>query len=115
MRNSYRAISTALLLGLTACSTINDSLQLGATAGFATGAAATYSAYSAAGANPQLKDVAMGAGIGMGIGLIASYLIHRSVEEERQLNQSDQTEMYFGDLPPSPFIVPKPLRKAVKK
>jgi hypothetical protein len=116
MRSSCRFVIAASLLFSTGCSTINDSLQLGATAGFASGAVATYAGYSAGGTKPNLETVAMGAGIGMGLGLLASYLVHRSVEEDRAQYSSDQTEMHFGDLPPNPFLVPKmPTRKAVKK
>lgn len=92
---------------LTACSTMSESLQLGTGVGAAVGAAATYAGHSGAGSKPTIEDVGLGAGIGIGIGLITSYFTHKSVENERRDNSAYQTEIYFGDLPPSPFIVPK--------
>ena len=44
-------------------------------------------------------------------GLIAAYFTHKAVEEDREQFHSDETEMHFGDLPPSPFVVPKMNRK----
>ncbi len=103
-----KLILYAFLLNTAACSTLNDSLKLGAGVGAASGAAATYSAYSSNGSSPSFENVAIGAGIGMGLGLLTSYIVHKQVEEDRQSNQFQQTEMHFGDLPPSPFIMPKP-------
>jgi hypothetical protein len=90
----------------TACSTLNDSMQLGAGMGALTGAAATYTSQSATGKNPESQDVLLGAAIGMGIGMVTSYFTHKKVEENR-LTLYQETEMHFGDLPPSPFILPK--------
>ena len=92
---------------LSACATMNESFELGAGVGAATGIAAVYAGHAGTGKGANVSDAAIGAGIGMGLGLLTSYLIHNSVEEKRQSLQSDQTEMNFGDLPPSPFIVPK--------
>ncbi len=108
MNNLYSL--TAILL-LSACSTLNDSLKLGATMGAVTGAAATYAAHSSTGATPKMEDVAVGAGAGLAIGLLTSYIVHKQVDEDRQTNQSDQIQMHFGDLPPSPFIMPPPTKK----
>lgn len=88
------------------CSTLNESLKLGAATGSFAGATTAYSAYSSVGPTPSFDRVAAGAGIGLGIGLLTSYLIHGKVEENRQ-NTSPVPEIYFGDLPPSPFIFPK--------
>lgn len=95
----------------TGCSTMNESLQLGASMGFASGALATYAGHSAAGSRANLEQVATGAGIGLGIGLLAAFLTHGSVVEERERNAADQTELHFGDLPPSPFLIPKAVTK----
>lgn len=92
---------------LTSCSTMNQSFQLGAGIGAASGIAAIYAGSAASGHNPNVSSVAISAGLGAGLGLLTSYLVHKSVEEDRASFQSDQTEMQFGDLPPSPFIVPK--------
>lgn len=91
----------------TSCASMNESLQLGAGMGALTGGAATYAAYSSTGRTPSVENVAIGAGIGIGVGLLASYLTHKSVEDKREDFKAEQTEMHFGDLPPSPFIVPK--------
>ena len=93
------------------CATMNDSLTLGASLGAATGAAATYIGYSAGGQSPALETVVVGAGIGTALGLITSYFTHKKVEEDRASYKSDQFEMYFGDLPPSPFIIPQSVTK----
>lgn len=98
------------------CATMNESVQLGATVGGLTGAAAVYGGQAAAGTKTSLADAAIGAGVGTVLGVISSYLIHGSVEERRASLQSEQTEMHFGDLPPSPFIVPNryPVKKGVR-
>lgn len=100
-------VLSTLLLTITACSTMNDSLKLGAALGAVTGAAATYSAQSATGGPVSGENIALGAGIGLGIGLLTSYVVHRQVESDRQSTDSQYTEMHFGDLPPSPFIMPR--------
>lgn len=92
------------------CSTLDQSFRLGAATGAIAGAAATYGANSAVGRNPSIEEVGIGASIGLGIGLIASYFVHQSVVEDRE-EMSRQTEIYFGDLPPSPFVIPQPKQK----
>lgn len=96
-----------LIFMAASCSTMNESLQLGSGVGALTGATAVYSAGLSTASKPSTSSIATSAAIGAGLGLIASYFVHRSVENERKLQHADQTEMYFGDLPPSPFIVPK--------
>lgn len=94
---------SAILLSTTACSTLNESMQLGATLGAVSGAAATYSANRSVDRTPSFEDVANGAVIGIGVGLLTSYLVHGKVESDR-FGGDGKTEMYFGDLPPSPFV-----------
>ena len=95
------------LMSLTSCASLNDSLQLGAGMGAVAGAAASYTAYKNSGREPKLEDVAIGAGVGMGLGLITSYLVHKSLSEEpRPYSENESPQMHFGDLPPSPFIMP---------
>jgi hypothetical protein len=89
------------------CTTLDQSFRLGAATGALTGAAATYAGNSASGRNPSIEEVGLGASIGLGIGLITSYFVHQQVVEERD-EMSKQTEIYFGDLPPSPFMIPQP-------
>jgi hypothetical protein len=96
------------------CSTMSQSLELGASMGFTMGALSTYGAHSAVGSKANLEQVAAGAGIGLGLGLLAAYLTHNSVQEERERNSTDQMELHFGDLPPSPFLIPKASKKGGK-
>src|ERR1700677_4273687 len=104
MRTKFLLLTLPLVAS---CTTMSDSLELGTGLGLASGAAATYSGFSAGGNNPTFQTVAIGAGIGTTIGLATAYFTHKKVESDRQSCQTDQIETHFGDLPPSPFIVPK--------
>lgn len=106
MRTAYKVIFSAYLLSTSACTTLNESMQLGGALGAASGAAATYSAYRSVDKTPSFENVASGAAIGLGVGLLTSYLVHGKVEEDRKIQFGDKTEVYFGDLPPSPFVFP---------
>lgn len=107
----YLLFLPTFTLLVSGCSTLNDSLQLGSIVGAAAGASATYAGYSSAGKSPTMGNVSLGAGVGAAVGLLASYFIHREVEKDRAGCELDQVDMNFGDLPPSPFIVPKSLKK----
>lgn len=89
------------------CTTLDQSYRLGGATGALVGAAATYAGHSSGGRNPSLEEVGVGASIGFGIGLITSYFIHQKVVEDRD-EMARRTEIYFGDLPPSPFVIPQP-------
>lgn len=108
-----------VLLGalLSSCATMNESLELGAGMGAATGLAAVYAGHIGTENPARFQDAAIGAGIGAGLGLLTSYLVHGEVEQKRQSLQAEDTEMHFGDLPPSPFITPKKLitKKGAKR
>lgn len=107
-----KAIPIALLaISISSCSTMNESMTLGLGLGAAAGGISTYAAQSTSGQPVSAENVALGAGLGVAAGLITSYFTHQSVEEHRQACMADQTEMHFGDLPPSPFIFPKTLPK----
>lgn len=108
--NKNNLLLSAILLFTSACSTLNESMQLGATLGAASGAAATYTARTSMGQKAEFDDVAAGAAIGLGVGLITSYLVHGQVTDGRN-GSSENTEMFFGDLPPSPFVFPKSTKK----
>jgi hypothetical protein len=92
------------------CTTLDQSFRLGAATGALTGAAATYAGNRLSGRNPSIEEVGLGASIGLGIGLITSYFVHQQVTEDRD-EMTRQTEIYFGDLPPSPFMIPQPKLK----
>ena len=101
---------TLLTTLTTGCSTLDQSFRLGAATGAVAGAAATYAAESASGRQPTFEDVGIGASIGLGLGLLTSYFVHQSVVEDRE-SSARQTEIYFGDLPPSPFVIPNSSNK----
>lgn len=96
---------TTLAMLTSGCSTLDQSFRLGAATGALAGAAATYASESASGRQPTFEDVGIGASFGLGLGLITSYFVHQSVVEDRE-SATRQTEIYFGDLPPSPFVIP---------
>ncbi len=94
-------------MALASCASLNESLQFGAGMGAVAGAASSYTAYKSSGRDPKLEDVAIGAGVGLGLGLITSYLVHKSLAEEpRPYSENETPQMHFGDLPPSPFVMP---------
>lgn len=97
----------AIAAMLSSCSTMNQSLELGATMGAASGIASAYAGSIGQKEGPTFSTVAIASGISMGIGMLTSYFVHKSVEEDRASSQADQIDMNFGDLPPSPFIIPK--------
>lgn len=104
-------ILLSLMLALSvSCSTLDQSFKLGATTGALTGMTATYAGHGVSGKPPTLEEVGLGASIGLGVGLLASYFIHQEVAKDREDN-SKETEIYFGDLPPSPFVIPQENKK----
>lgn len=109
-----KLVFSALLLCTTACSTMSESLQFGSGVGAMTGGIATYAGHKRAGHLASAEELALGASIGLGVGLLASYLTHKNTVEDRSSYQSDQTVMHFGDLPPSPFILPSTKKKGAK-
>lgn len=106
MRNAHKLVFSALLLSTSACSTLNESVQLGASMGAVSGAAVTSIAYADAGVKPESDVILSGAAIGMAVGLITSYITHKEVEQTRY-TPTDDPQTYFGDLPPNPFVIPK--------
>ena len=92
---------------MSSCATMSESMQLGASMGGVSGMAAAFAGRAGTGNPTSVNDVAIGAAIGTGLGVLTSYLVHNSVEERRQSIGADQMEMHFGDLPPSPFVLPR--------
>lgn len=105
----------ALPLLASGCSTMDQSLKLGGSLGAASGAAALYAGYAATGAENRGRAAMLGATVGLGFGLLTSYLIHRQVDAEREDFSADQLDMHFGDLPPSPFLIPRSMQKGGKR
>lgn len=91
---------------LSSCATMSESMQLGASMGGVTGITAALGGRAGTGNSASFNDLAIGAAIGTGLGVLTSYLVHNSVEERRQSINADKMEMHFGDLPPSPFVLP---------
>ena len=102
MPKAYKFVFPAALISLTACSTLNESIQLGASMGAVAGAAATYTAENSRGEKPSSDNVLAGAAVGLVAGIITSNIVHNKVAESR--GDCGKPEMYFGDLPPNPFI-----------
>lgn len=96
---------------ITSCTTLNDSMMLGATVGALTSVAAISDASNKTGQNVSNDELASGAGIGIALGLITSYLIHKDVIEKRGDVYQNLPEIHFGDLPPSPFIMSPAIKK----
>ncbi|MEQ1664453.1 MAG: hypothetical protein ABL927_03665 [Bdellovibrionales bacterium] len=94
----------SITLILPACSTLNESMQLGASMGAVSGAAATYAAARSHGGKPSSDNVMAGAAIGLVTGLITSHVLHTKFLGKTGENTST-TEMYFGYLPPNPFVL----------
>ena len=104
---NLKIILLTLILFENGCSTLDQSIELGASLGSLTGGATTFAGYSAGGNSPDLGTVAIGAGVGAILGIATSYFTHQSVAQDRKACEADQIEMHFGDLPPSPFVIPK--------
>jgi hypothetical protein len=103
-----RYIFIAFVL-LPACSTLDQSIRLGMISGTAAGLAAVHSTQNITGRPPTTEESMNAATLGLGLGIITSYFIHKQVADDR-LEAERKTELYFGDLPPSPFVLPT-LRK----
>jgi hypothetical protein len=118
LMNRYLCLTFTLVLSAWSdgCSTMDQSLALGGGIGTVAGATATFGGYFAGESRtPSVGTIAIGAGIGMAVGLVTAYFTHKSVTDDRNSCEADHIEMHFGDLPPSPFIVPKPeTKKGVK-
>jgi hypothetical protein len=102
-----KSIALILLFILPGCATLNDSLTLGLGIGTVTGAAATFAGFAAGDRPYTFENIAVGSGIGAAVGLVTSYFTHKKVEEDRKTYDNQTFEQHFGDLPPSPFIIPK--------
>ncbi len=93
-----------LMMFVTGCATRTRSLTLGGAGGVAIGAYTGSAVYSGPDKKVQMRNTLMGAGIGLGVGLLTSYLLHDHVEERLEVQRYEQDErLRFGDLPPNPF------------
>lgn len=93
-----------ILIFLSACASRSRSLALGGASGFVIGAASGSIAKHGDNVNRQISNTLIGAGIGLGVGLLSSYLLHDYVEERIEiLKYEEDDRIRFGDLPPNPF------------
>lgn len=91
-------------LSLSACSSLPRSLTLGGAGGLAVGAYAGSAVYSGPRNQIQTRNTLMGAGIGLGVGLLTSYLLHDHVQGRvNDIEAANDERLRFGDLPPNPF------------
>ena len=94
----------ALALTLVGCATLPRSLVLGGAGGLAIGAYTGSAVYSGPHREIQTRNIVMGAALGLGTGLLTSYLLHRHVEDRMDaLSEANDERLRFGDLPPNPF------------
>ena len=103
--NKFQLLCMALSITfLGSCSTRSRSLILGGAGGVALGGYTGSAVYSGPKRQIQTRNTVMGVGIGLGVGLLTSYLLHNSVEERFSTQKYYQDErLRFGDLPPNPF------------
>ena len=91
-------------LSLGACSSLPRSLALGGAGGLAVGAYTGSAIYSGPRKQIQTRNTIMGAGIGLGVGLLTSYLLHDHVQGRvNDVTEATDERLRFGDLPPNPF------------
>lgn len=90
----------------TSCAAQSDSLELGGVTGLLSGAASLAASQAAIG-NMSISRIATGAEVGALLGTVVSYFVHRAVQNSRKTDQEDVPQMYFGDLPPNPFVFSK--------
>lgn len=99
---------------LTACATLNDSMLLGASVGAITAGFATSTASQSIGKTATIDEMTTNASVGIVVGLISAFLIHENTRELRLDSYYQTPEIYFGDLPPSPFIMTPSEKKGRK-
>lgn len=93
-----------MMLMTSGCATHSRSLTLGGASGVAIGVGTGATAYPGYRGKGQTRNALIGAGIGLGVGLISSYLLHGHVEKRLEAQRYQQDErLRFGDLPPNPF------------
>jgi len=115
---SYILIITPLLLS--SCATQTKSLILGGLSGVTVGAAAGAIADNRDSGKRQSQNIGVGAAVGIGVGLLSSYLLDKHVNERLSGATSEMdNRIQFGDVPPNPFspsygFEPKRKRKGAK-
>lgn len=104
------------VLAVSSCASLKDSMILGGAVGAASVAVPMAISQSTYNHKVDAGQVATSAAVGLGIGLLTSYIIHKTVEREvRPYSTSETPEMHFGDLPPSPFVMPPVQIEKTKK
>lgn len=102
MRVAIWIVPFMMILG--GCASRSRSLIIGGAGGVAVGAYTGSAVYSGPRNQIKTRNTLMGAGIGLGVGLLSAYLFHDHVEERiaRERYYNDE-RLHFGDLPPNPF------------
>lgn len=101
--------STILLLN--SCASLNDSMMLGGALGAMSGAMATNYSNQKIGRTASTEELNTSAATGIAIGLITAFFVHKDIQDKRDEFYKSGPEIYFGDLPPSPFIMTPSLKK----
>ncbi len=104
MRFAIWTLPFMMMLMVSGCASRSRSLILGGAGGVALGAYTGSAVYSGPKNQIKNRNTLMGAGIGLGVGLLTSYLLHDHVEQRFSTERYQQDErLRFGDLPPNPF------------
>lgn len=103
------------LLLFTSCATLNDSIILGGSLGAVTTGTATAGAFDRSGKHLSNDELMGNVGLGLAIGAFTAYLIHENTVQFRKDSYYNSPEIYFGDLPPSPFIMSPNEKKKVRQ
>ena len=93
-----------LFMLISGCATRTRSLILGGAGGVALGGYTGSAIYSGPAKQIQTRNILLGTSIGLGVGLLTSYLLHEDGEQRMSAQRYEQDErLRFGDLPPNPF------------
>lgn len=101
----FKVLLLIPIIILNSCATLNESLVLGAGIGAASGSIVSSETQNKNGNQYTGQENLSNIGIGLVIGAITAYLIHENTAQYRKDFYSNSPEIYFGDLPPSPFIM----------
>ena len=97
---------------MSSCASLRDTMIIGGVSGAAIGAYTGALAYSGPHHEAQTKNIAITTSVGLGVGLLASYLFHKQVESRiEDSSVVTNPNVFYGDLPPNPFDVkPQPIK-----
>jgi hypothetical protein len=99
---------------LPSCTSMSRAMELGGAMGAASSAIAVSWERASGGDRSPKGDILVASSIGLGVGLMAAYLIQKS-SEEHIASSAPEVDMHFGDLPPSPFLFPTTSKKGASR